>query len=160
MSIFTFTNNFLVIAHYSAVTLSWIYAFFYYNYDVSNQILDLEVESSPNSALILFTSGYVLRKQGKVQEATEQFQKAKSGMSAIPEFQLKIDYEMGTNNFLLLKWADAVVLLTHFLENTKAEAFRAYCAYQIAFCHIMLGDNDKAAVFMKKIKSWVRKVSD
>lgn len=80
-------------------------------------------------------------------------------MKEIPEFQLKIEYELGSNHFMLLEWNQAVQYFTKFLNEFQAEAFRAYCAYQLAFCHFVLGDTAKAVENMKKIQPWVRKVS-
>jgi len=139
------------------LSLGWIYSFFYYNYDVSNQILELEIDKFPNSPLILYACGYVLRKQGNLEQSTEQFKKAKDGMSEISEFQTKIDYEIGSNHFVLREWNQAVIYLTKFIENYTAESFRTYCAYQIGFCYILLGDKNKATRYMKMVEPWVRK---
>merc|ERR1711879_990597 len=57
----------------------------------------------------------------------------------------------------LLEWEQAIAYFTTFLEKYDAEAFRTYCAYQAGFCHIMLGDMDKAAETMKLVQPWVRK---
>jgi len=144
-------------SHVAALALSWIYAFFYYNYDVSNQILNLEAEQFPTSPVVLFTSGYVQRKQGNICESNGFFLKARDSVPSIPNFQLKVDYERGTNHYLLLEWGPARKLLTHFLDNNKSEAFRTYCAYQIAFCLIMMGQEDEATPYMRMVGPWVRK---
>lgn len=139
--------------------MGWIYAFFYYNYEVANQILDLELDKSPNSPLILFTNGYVLRKQGKMSESSENFLLAKKSMTEVPEFQLKIEYELGSNHFMSLEWNQAVNCFTKFLNEFESDAFRAYCAYQLGFCHFVLGDVQKATENIKKIQPWIRKVT-
>jgi len=105
----------------------------------------------------LFTSAYVLRKQGKIQESSDAFLKAKTAMQEVPAFQLKVDYELGSNHFMLLEWNQALEYLTRFLDGYDAEAFRTYCAYQVAFCYIMLENQAKAIEYMKKVQPWVRK---
>jgi tetratricopeptide (TPR) repeat protein len=148
----------LFLAHFASLTLAWIYAFFYDQYDVTFQILVQEIEAYPNSAIVAFTYGYVLRKEGKLQESSEYFLRAKEYGGDVPEFQLKIEYELGCNYYLQLQWEPALQHLTHFLANYQSEGFRTYCAYQIGFCHAILGNNEQAAVFMKKVQPWVRKV--
>ena len=64
--------------------------------------------SAINSYTELFTSGYVLRKQGKIAEATERFKAAQEGLESIPEFQLKIDYEMGANQVVEMRAGSTV----------------------------------------------------
>jgi hypothetical protein len=55
-------------------------------------------------------------------------------------FQLKIEYELGYNNALQLKWKEALVHLENYLSGNTGEAFRAYCGFQVALAYHMLGD--------------------
>ena len=125
---------------------------------MANQILNLEAQDFPSSPIVLFTSGYIQRKQGNISESNGFFLKARDSVPSIPTFQLKVDYERGTNHYLLLEWGPARKLLTHFLDNNKSEAFRTYCAYQIAFCLLMMGQEEEAAPYMRMVGPWVRKV--
>ena len=145
-------------AHAAALVLSWLYALFYCNYEVSNQILEMETERFPSCPPILVASGYVQRKQGNIEKSHEYFERASAAVPALPAFQVKMTYERGTNHFLLMEWEPACDLLSDFLKKNKAEAFRTYCAFQIAICWIMRGKNDEATVYMKMVGPWVRKV--
>ena len=141
------------------MSMSWIKAFFYEDYEFAYGVLDVEMQQFKDSAILLYTHAYILRKEGRIPESTESLRRAHASIAEIPEFQTKLDYELGNNHFLLLEWEEALRYLVNFLNNSNSETFRAFCAYQIGFSYFMLGDVDKATTYMKKIQPWVRKVS-
>jgi len=141
----------------AALTIAWIYGFFYYDYPICLQILDRELEKYPDAAVLHYTVAYVRRKEGKIPESTDMFRRAHEHTSQIGEFQLKMHYEIGYNLYLQLDWQEAITHLERYLSETKSEAFRAYCAFQIGFAHLMLGHKDECLTNMKKIEKWSRK---
>ena len=58
------------------MALSWIRAFFYFDYPGSHQLLENQLSLFSESPTLHFLVGYILRKEGKIKESNESFFKA------------------------------------------------------------------------------------
>jgi len=141
----------------SGLCLSWIHAFFFYDFILAERLITTDLQRYPNSALLHWTAGYVFRKEGKVDEALTAFNNALSNSTEIPEFQLKIVYEIGYVQTLKLDWRAAIESFEKFLRETKTEFSKGYCAFQLALCYLNIDQSDKTMALMKKLQPWIRK---
>lgn len=141
----------------SSISLAWIKTFFYFDYASCNQILDRLKEDYPASPIVNFVVGYIQRKQGLLESSSAQFSSCIEHAAELPEFQEKVEYELGYNCYLQLRWDEAAKYLEKFYRSKVSEQFRAYCAFQVGFCYLMMGDNNKAMNYMKTVEKYVRK---
>mmetsp|Transcript_15911 Transcript_15911/g.62167 ORF Transcript_15911/g.62167 Transcript_15911/m.62167 type:complete len:549 (+) Transcript_15911:159-1805(+) len=141
----------------STVSLAWIHGFFYFDYESGHTLLDAQLAQFPDSPALHFVTGYVLRKEGKIDQSNASFNRAFELAAEPPEFQVKIHYELGYNYYIKHDWKQAIEHLTPFYEHRLSEVFRAYCAYQLGFCHLMLKDKATAVKYFKQVSQYVRK---
>lgn len=141
----------------STVSLAWIRGFFFFDYDGSHELIDAQLQQFPDSPALHFVNGYILRKEGKVDLSNESFSRSFELASEPAEFRVKIHYELGYNFYIKHDWAKAVEHLTPFFEHRLSEVFRAYCAYQLGFCHLMMKDKATAVKYFKQVSQYVRK---
>jgi len=141
----------------SGLCLSWIHAFFFYDFVLAEKLITTDTQRYPNSALLHWTAGYIFRKEGKVDQALASFNEALTNSTEIPEFQLKVIYEIGYVHTLKLDWRNAIESFEKFLKETKTEFSKGYCAFQLALCYLNTDQPDKTMALMKKLQPWIRK---
>jgi len=156
-------------AAWSASLLLWINGLFYEDFDETKGLLaSLQKgwawgkahaqahEHLKLSPLLAFLAGYCLRVNGRVRDAREMFRGMREASGELEPLQVIGAYEEGWCVFLFNDWKEAAELFEWFLERHKSTTYRAWCAMQLAFCHHMLGNTDKCADLMRKVKPWQR----
>jgi len=118
----------------SALMFAFIKAMFYNEYEIAYQVLHAERDRFPTASIVHYTLGYVYRKEGNIDLSQDSFRAAQQHAHAIREFQMKLNYEIGYNHYLINDWSAALPLLEGYVTETKSEAFRAYGAFQVGFC--------------------------
>eukprot|EP01094_Clydonella_sp_ATCC50884_P019178 TRINITY_DN3692_c0_g1_i2.p1 TRINITY_DN3692_c0_g1~~TRINITY_DN3692_c0_g1_i2.p1 ORF type:complete len:591 (-),score=202.20 TRINITY_DN3692_c0_g1_i2:105-1877(-) len=141
----------------AGLMLSWINAFFFFEIKKAERLLGQETEKFPTCALYPYTMGYVHRKKGKIADSDAAFMAAVDAAEQLPTFRIRIEYELGYNNTLQLRWEPAIELLERYFTESKAEMFMAYCAFQLGLAYEMVGNRKKATMYMKKVLPHVRK---
>ncbi|GAM26636.1 hypothetical protein SAMD00019534_098110, partial [Acytostelium subglobosum LB1] len=137
-----------------------IYAFFFEDFERAEETMRELLVSFPDSAMINYMAGSIARKKGDIPTATLSFRNALKTADRLKQLQLYIESELGYNEFLDLNWVAAEQYLAKFLKETTSSGFKAYIAYQLAYCYEMQDMREQALEMMKSVDKTVRKGYD
>lgn len=135
----------------------WMEIFFYENIERAETFCAQALERWPNSAVFRYMEGYNLRKTGRLEEATKNYQRVYDDGAETRQIQLMAIYELGNTEYLKLNWEAAIPHLEEFLAEHDTPTFRANASYQLGLCYDNTGNREKALEWWAKTPEWTRK---
>lgn len=92
-------------------------------------------EEYPNSAVVHYLNGLVLRMKGCLSEGITDLKEAKKKMH-MEQMRVTLGYHLATSNMLISNYSSAKKYFKKFLDNNTGKYFRTWSAFQIGLCNL------------------------
>jgi len=148
-------------AIWARVAIGTIRFFFFDEQDQAFQLVEQLLEQLPESPILHSSLGRMYRTEGRLEESTASFQKSIELSEELPNLQITLAYELGSNYFLQLDWERALPLIERYLNESRSKNFKAFGGWKMGVCLWMLKGEEALEqikpLYSKVINEWKRK---